>query len=176
MQRTQWLDWDWSVARGLAFGVYRVGDRTLTGHAGDCPGFNTRLFLDPLSKVAVSVMANRNQVDVDGYASAIFDILDGGGTVDQPPQAENLDDYVGSYDLSPWSGEEMFFRWKDGLAVISLPTMNPMDSLTVLKHVEGDQFRTVRDNGLAGHDVHFIRDDSGSVTGVKIHSMNMPKL
>jgi len=176
MQRAHWLDWDWGVARGLAFGVYRVGNRTLSGHAGDCPGFNTRLFLDPLSKVAVSVMANRNMVDVDGYASAIFDILDGGGTVDEPPQAENLDDYIGSYDLSPWSGEEMVIRWKDGLAMISLPTMKPMKWLTVLKHVEGNHFQTIRDDGLTGHDVRFIRDDLGSVTTVRIHSMEMPKL
>ncbi len=49
MQRVQWMDWDWSVARGLAFGVYRVGERTFTGHGGSCPGFNTRLFLDPVS-------------------------------------------------------------------------------------------------------------------------------
>lgn len=176
MQRAHWLDWDWKTARGLAFGIYRVGDRTLTGHAGSCPGFNTRLFLDPLSKVAVAVMANRNLVDVDGYAGAIFDILDGGGSVEKQPQANNLDDYVGSYDLSPWSGEEMVFRWKDGLAVISLPTMGPMKSLTVLKHVEDDLFHTVRDNGLAGHDVRFIRDKSGKVMQMNIHSMNMPKL
>jgi len=176
MQRAQWLDWDWSVARGLAFGVYRVGDRTLTGHAGDCPGFNTRIYLDPLDKVAVAVMANRNQVDVDGYAAAIFDILDAGGTVDQKPQTENLNDFIGSYDLSPWSGEVMVFRWEDGLAVISLPTMKPMDSLTVLKHVEGDLFNAVRDNGLAGHDVQFKRDGSGSVTHMRVHSMDIPKL
>ena len=29
MQRVQWMDHDWSVARGLAFGVYRLDDRTL---------------------------------------------------------------------------------------------------------------------------------------------------
>ncbi len=177
MQRVQWLDWDWGTARGLAFGVYRVGGRTLTGHAGDCPGFNTRLFLDPLSKVAVAVMANRNRVDVDGYAAAIFDIVDGGGTVDGEPQAENLDDYIGSYDLSPWDGEEMVFRWKDGLAVISVPTMSPMDSLTLLKHVDGDRFQTVRDDDSEpGHEIRFVRGDSGDVTHMRVHSMGLPRL
>ncbi|MEE4216349.1 MAG: serine hydrolase [Xanthomonadales bacterium] len=177
MQRVQWLDWDWGTARGLAFGVYRVGDRTLTGHAGDCPGFNTRLFLDPLGKVAVAMMANRNRVDVDGYAAAIFDIVDGGGTVDDEPQAENLDDYTGSYDLNPWDGEEMVFRWKDGLAVISVPTMSPMDSLTLLKHVAGDRFHTVRDDdGEPGHEVRFVRGDGGEVTHMRVHSMALPRL
>lgn len=177
MQRVQWLDWDWGTARGLAFGVYRVGGRTLTGHAGDCPGFNTRLFLDPLSKVAVAMMANRNRVDVDGYAAAIFDIVDGAGTVDQEPQADNLDDYIGSYDLSPWDGEEMVFRWKDGLAVISVPTMSPMDSLTLLKHVDGDRFQTVRDDDSEpGHEIRFVRGDNGDVTHMRVHSMELPRL
>ena len=177
MQRVQWLDWDWGTARGLAFGVYRVGGRTLTGHAGDCPGFNTRLFLDPLSKVAVAVMANRNRVDVDGYAGAIFDILDGGGTVEDKAQVDNLDDFTGSYDLSPWDGEEMVFRWKNSLAVVSVPTMSPMDSMTELKHIEGDRFHTIRgDDGQPGHEVHFIRGDDGKVTHMNVHSLDLPRL
>ena len=177
MQRAHWLDWDWGAARGLAFGVYRVGGRTLTGHAGDCPGFNTRLFLDPVDKVAVAMMANRNRVDVDGYAGAIYAILDGGGTTAAKPQTDNLDDYVGSYDLSPWDGEEMVFRWKDGLAVIALPTMNPMKSLTVLKHAGGDRFFTVRDDdGQPGHEALFERDDEGRVTHMRVHSLPLPRL
>ena len=177
MQRAQWLDWDWGTARGLAFGLYRVNGRTLTGHGGDCPGFNTRLYLEPISKVAVSVMANRNRVDVDGYAAAIFDILDGGGTTGDEPQPDNLEDYTGSYDLSPWDGEEMVFRWKDGLAVITVPTRSPMDSLTRLEHVEGDRFHTVRQgDGEPGHEIRFLRNEEGQVTHMSVHSMDLPKL
>ena len=177
MQRVQWLDWDWGTARGLAFGVYRSNGSTLTGHAGDCPGFNTRLMLDPLDRVAVAVMANRNRVDDFGYATAILGILDGKGTTKDEPETGNLDDYLGSYDLSPWDGEEMVFRWKEGLAVIAVPTMNPMNSLTRLKHVEGDLFHTVRDDdGERGHDVRFVRGTDGKVTHMNIHSMDLPRL
>jgi CubicO group peptidase (beta-lactamase class C family) len=176
MQRAQWLDWDWSVARGLAFGVYRVGNRTLSGHAGDCPGFNTRLYTDPVGRVAVSMMANRNRVDVDGYAAAVFDILDGGGTTDDEPQTGNLAEYVGSYDLSPWDSEIMVFRWKDGLAMISVPTMDPAGSMTLLDHFEGDRFRTVRSDGEPGHEVRFLRGDEGAVSHVRMHSMELPRL
>ena len=176
MQRVQWLDWDWSVARGLAFGVYRVDGRTLTGHAGDCPGFNTRLFLDPVDKVAVVVMANRNRTDVDGYAAAIYAILNAGATVDDPPQADNLDDYTGSYDLSPWDGEELVVRWKDGLAVMTVPTMNPVDSLTELRHIEGDRFHVVRGDGEPGHEIRFLRGEDGQVTHMNVHSLDLPRL
>jgi len=176
MQRVQWMDWDWSVARGLAFGVYRVNGRTLTGHAGDCPGFNTRLFLDPVEKVAVAVMANRNRTDVDGYAAAILDILDAGGTTPDEPQAPNLDDYVGSYDLSPWDGEEQVVRWGDGLAVMTLPTMNPLDSMTELRFVEGDRFRAVRPDGSDGHEIVFRRGPDGAVTHLLEHSLALPRI
>jgi len=176
MQRAQWLDWDWSVARGLAFGVYRVGDRTLSGHAGDCPGFNTRLYTDPVGRIAVSMMANRNRVDVDGYAAAVFDILDGDGTTDDEPQTGNLADYVGSYDLSPWDGEIMVFRWKAGLAMINVPTMDPADSMTLLEHDEGDRFYTVRSDGEPGHEIRFIRGDEGAVSHMRTHSLELPRL
>lgn len=176
MQRVQWMDWDWSIARGLAFGVYRVNGRTLTGHAGDCPGFNTRLYLDPVGKVAVAVMANRNRTDVDGYAAAILDIVDAGGTVEDEPQAPNLDDYVGSYDLSPWDGEEQVVRWGAGLAVMTLPTTSPLDSLTELRFVEGDRFHVVRPDGSDGHEIVFRRGPDGRVTHLLEHSLELPRI
>lgn len=178
MQRVQWMDQDWSVARGLAFGVYRLGERTVTGHAGDCPGFNTRLFLDPVSRVAVIVMANRNQTDVDGYAATIYDILEAEGPADSPggPAGANLGDYVGSYDARPWHGEDIVFRWAEGLALTSLPTIDPLADMVQLRHVEGDRFRTVRSDGTPGHEVAFRRDPQGRVSHMVYHSLPLPRL
>jgi len=181
MQRVQWMEPDWSVARGLAFGVYRLGDRTVTGHAGDCPGFNTRLFLDPASKYAVITMANRNLTDVDGYAATVFEILEAGGT----PQAgqdesesalANADDYVGSYDARPWSGEDLVVRWNDSLAMVNMPTRTPIEDLVELEHLGGDRFRTIRSDGQPGHEVVFRRDESGRVTHIAYHQLNWPRL
>jgi CubicO group peptidase (beta-lactamase class C family) len=180
MQRVQWLDHDWKVARGLAFGVYRVGGRTLVGHGGDCPGFNTRLFLDPQSLFAVSVMANRNRVDVDGYAGVILDILEASGSAASAenggPHDDGLDDFVGSYNLTPWDGEDLVFRWNDGLAVVTLPTMEPVKNMTRLRHVEGDRFRTVRSDETLGHELLFRRDDNGKVTHLEFHSISLPRM
>jgi CubicO group peptidase (beta-lactamase class C family) len=177
MQRVQWLDWDWKVARGLAFGVYRIGDRTLTGHAGDCPGFNTRLFLDPQSLYAVSVLANRNRVDVDGYAVAIFDIIEADGAPSaQSADSDGLDEYTGSYDLQPWSGEDMVFRWKDGLAIVSLPSMTPVDDMVQLKRLGGDRFQTIRSDGQPGYELLFQRDENGRVSYLSYHAVKLPKM
>jgi CubicO group peptidase (beta-lactamase class C family) len=181
MQRVQWMDWDWSVARGLAFGVYRIGGRTLTGHAGSCPGFSTRLFLDPLSRYAVITMANRNRVDVDGYATTLLDILEADGAASEPAAAISADTpdftpYLGNYDSRPWDGEDLVFRWKDGLAMVSLPTMTPTTSLVRLKHVEGDRFQTIRSDEQAGHEVSFRRNNAGQVTHLVYHGVVLPKL
>ncbi len=181
MQRVQWMDFDWSVARGLGFGVYRVGDRTFTGHGGSCPGFNTRLYLEPVSQYAVVTMANRNRVDVDGYAETIFDILEAGGTVDADKSDSSisitgLDDYVGSYDSRPWDGEEMVFRWNEGLAMLALPTMDPIENMVRLKHIDGDRFHTIRSDDEAGHEVVFRRDATGAVTHLIYHSIDLPKI
>jgi CubicO group peptidase (beta-lactamase class C family) len=172
MQRVHWMDWDWDTSWGLAFGIYRQDDRTVTGHGGSCPGFNTRIYVDPLSLFGVVVMANRNNANVNQYASTILDILEAGGTPDENAESNGLKlaEYVGSYDISPWTGEDMVFQWKDGLAVISLPTSDPLGSMELLKHVEGDVFRWVRSDEQPGHEVTFTRNDSGLVTGYRYHS------
>lgn len=174
MQRVHWLDHDFSNSRGLAFGVYRVGDRTLVGHGGDCPGFNTRLYLDPVSQYAVITMANRNRVDVDGLAAVVFDILEAGGTVEG--NTGDFEDYLGSYDFRPWDGEDLVFRWQDGLALVTLPTMDPLGEMVQLRHIDGDHFRTIRGDKQDGHDVVFRRDESGEVTHVVYHSIDLPKM
>lgn len=174
MQRVHWMDHDFSVSRGLAFGVYRIRDRTLVGHGGDCPGFNTRLYLDPVSQYAVITMANRNRVDVDGLAAGVFDILEAGGTSEDA--TADFGDYLGSYDLRPWDGEELVFRWEDGLAMVTLPTTDPLGGMVKLRHIEGDYFRTMRGDKKDGHDVVFRRDESGQVTHVAYHSIDLPKM
>ena len=174
MQRVQWMDHDFGTSRGLAFGVYRIRDRTLVGHGGDCPGFNTRLYLDPVSQYAVIVMANRNHAPVDGLAAGVFDILEAGGT--NVDSTADFREYLGSYDFRPWDGENLVFRWKDGLAMVTLPTTDPLGDMVQLRHIEGDHFRTIRSDKKDGHDVVFTRDESGKVMHVVYHSIDLPKM
>ncbi len=181
MQRVQWMDWDWGIARGLAFGVYRIGDRTLTGHGGDCPGFNTRLYLDPLSRYAVVTMANRNNVNVDGYAAVIFNIMEAGGTPQENTSTEkesaiDLTPYVGSYDIRPWGGEDRVFLWKGGLAMVNFPTMDPLGNMERLKHIEGDRFHAIRSDDQPGNEISFQRNAAGEVTHVIYHGVVWPKM
>jgi len=178
MQTVHWMDWDWSTSWGLAFGIYRKDDRTLTGHGGSCPGFNTRIFIDPVTLDGAVVMVNRNNVDVDGYARTMLAILaaDGGPGGDSVDPQPDLAEFVGSYDLHPWSGEQLVFAWKDGLATTFLPTMDPLADMVRLKHIEGDRFRTIRSDEELGYEVLFIRDAAGQVSHIKYHSIDLPKM
>jgi hypothetical protein len=123
-------------------------------------------------------MANRNNANVNSYASTILDILEAGGTEEHAKEhtGPDLADYVGSYDVRPWSGEDMVFKWKDGLAIISLPTMDPLGDMELLQHVESDSFHWIRSDGQPGHEIAFIRNESGQVSHLTYHSNSIPKM
>lgn len=51
------------------------------------------------------------------------------------------------------------------VGVLSLPSINPADDLTILKAKGGDVFRRIRDDGSEADEVRFERDKSGNVSG-----------
>ncbi len=79
----------------------------------------------------------------------------------------DLAPYLGTYSVQPWGGETAAVRWKGGLALLSLPTENPVGALTRLQHVEGDVFRRIRSDEAPGEEVVFERDAAGRVTGYR---------
>ena len=84
--------------------------------------------------------------------------------------------YIGLYER-PLGGESHVIFWQGELSTISLPTEDPLKSLTKLKHEEGHVFRRVMDDGELGTPVTFEVDDAGKVIrmwstvnySVKIH-------
>lgn len=177
MQRVHWMDWDFKTSWGLAFGIYNVNGRTLTGHSGGCPGFTTRVYIDPVTKTGAVVMANRNNANVSTYAQTLLNILDAGGTPEtEEPAGFLAGDYVGSYDWHPWGGESLVFEWDGGLAITGVPADDPLKEMEKLEHVEGDRFRFVRDDGNPGHEVRFERDSNGQVVALWRHSIPAPRI
>ena len=182
MQRVHWLDPDWDVAWGLGFSVQRRGDHTFVGHGGSCPGFRTSFMVQPDTKTAVVVMANANGVNVCRIAAQAFEILSPAlkkAKADSSASSEPLgeiDRFTGTYSLSPWGGEVEVLRWEDGLAMVALPTDNPVEALSRLKHIEGATFRRIRDDDELGETVVFEMDPEGTVTGLRQHSNVYPRL
>ena len=168
MQRVHWMDPDWETTWGLGFSVSRRDDRTFVGHGGSCPGYRTQLLMSPKDKIAVIFMTNGQGTNTGMYANETFNAI-APAVVEarkSPGESEALDPalekYVGRYER-PLGGESYVLPWKGGLAVLSLPSSSPADSLTRLKYMGENTFRRIRDGDELAEEVTFEVDDAGEI-------------
>ena len=173
MHRVHWMDPDWKTAWGLGFKVSELDGRTIVGHGGSCPGYRSALTLDLKKKRAYIVMINAQGLNPRKYSQGMRATLEKAEKDAGKKNADNgvdLEPYTGLYDLQPWWGEAAVVPWQGKLAIVSLPSENPAENLTLLKHVEGDTFRRLRDDESLGEKVLFERDDSANVIRMWRHS------
>jgi CubicO group peptidase (beta-lactamase class C family) len=168
MHRVHWTDPDWEVTRGLGFSVSRVDDTTYVGHGGSCPGYRTLLRMSPKNEIAVIFMTN-SMTGTGLYAQEAFEIVAPAieQAIEEPGEGKSADPdlqkYVGRYDR-PLGGETHVLIMEDKLAMLYAPTENPSEAVTKLKHIEGDTFRRIRDDGELGEPIEFEVDAAGQVT------------
>jgi CubicO group peptidase (beta-lactamase class C family) len=169
MHRVHWFDTDWRTTQGLGFSVSRQDEKIQVGHGGSCPGYRTQLSLRPKDKIAVIVMTNAQGVSPSAFGREVFDIVASAilMVIKEPGKAKKhdpaLEKFVGRYDR-PLGGETHAFI-KDGqLVLMYLPSDNPSDSLTKLKHIEKNIFRRVRDDDELGEPIIFETALDGTVT------------
>jgi CubicO group peptidase (beta-lactamase class C family) len=169
MQRVQFTDPDWKTTWGLGFTVRRKGDQTYVSHGGDCPGYHSILLMRPATETAVVAMLTGAE-HPGAYAAAVFDLLDKRRHWDFKPPVPSkdvdLESYAGRYSEQPWGAEIAIVPWSAGLAVLSLPSANPAEELTILKAKGGDVFRRIREDGSEADEVRFERDKSGGVSAL----------
>jgi CubicO group peptidase (beta-lactamase class C family) len=171
MHRVHWVDPDWKTTWGLGFSVWEVDGKTMLGHGGSCPGYRSTLTIDPNKKQAFVVMINASGVSPSRYATGMREILKKAkDKAKEEKAAVDLEDYAGLYDSQPWWGETAILPWQGKLAMFGLPSGNPAESLTLLKHIEGDTFRRVRKDETLGEEVVFERDKAGKVVRMWQHS------
>lgn len=194
MHRVHYVDPDFDTFWGLGFSVSRRGDKTFVGHGGSCPGFRSQLQMQTHEKIATVFMANA-MVSAGKFTRGLYDLVaeavveaaEGRPDVadddhaspegremfeahhGQESDGPELDDYVGTYSSQPWGSETAAVRWKGGLALMGLPTDDPVDALQRLGHDEGDVFYVIRSDGERGHDVIFHRDADGNVESYSQH-------
>lgn len=198
MQRVHYVDPSWNTYWGLGFSVRRRGEETFVGHGGSCPGFRSQLLMQRDKRIAAVFMTN-SMANAGGYAQGMYDLMqaaitqaagaesadatvmassdaqdngmpgeNGHGSMDGAGHAD-LQDYLGTYSGQPWGSETAVVKWKGGLALLGLPTMNPAGALRRLEHDEGDVFYRVRDDGERGEDVVFHRGPDGAVASFSVH-------
>ena len=177
MHRVQWMDPDWERSWGLGFSVYQSDGVTLVGHGGSCPGYRSSLSLDPENKMAYTVMINASGTNPGKYANGIRKIMNKVKVKsDEKSTTEvKLSDYDGYYSSQPWGGERYITSWQGNLAILRLPTDNPQN-FTVIKHIDGDTFRRVRDDDTLGEEIIFERDDSGKIYRLVQHNNYSTKI
>jgi CubicO group peptidase (beta-lactamase class C family) len=169
MHRVHWFDPNWRTTWGLGFSVSRQDEKIQVGHGGSCPGYRTQLAIRPKDKIAVIVMTNASGVSPSAFVREFYDIIAPAilNSIKEPGKAKKhdpaLEKFVGRYDR-PLGGETHAFI-KDGqLVLMYLPSDNPSDSLTKLKHIEKNIFRRIRDDEELGEPITFEMDAAGNVT------------
>jgi CubicO group peptidase (beta-lactamase class C family) len=188
MQRVHWVDPDFATTWGLGFAVSRSENKTFVGHGGSCPGFRTHLLLKPDEKIATIVMANALGVNPSAWAQRAYDIMSpairaaakasgaaapvatsGSAPAPVVTYDASLDRYLGTFG-SAFGGELAVVRWEDGLSVLSLPTMNPLQSLTKLRKTGEHTFRRVRSDEALGEEFVFEMGADGKPTRFRWHN------
>jgi CubicO group peptidase (beta-lactamase class C family) len=182
MYRVHWAEPDFKTLWGLGFAIRRDGEKTLVGHGGSCPGYRTALLLVPEDRVAIVFLANAQGVDSGKWAKNLYDIVApalrdakkdaGKGSAPDP----SLSRYAGAYDSQPWGGETVVIPWGEGLAILDLPTMNPMEDLEKLKKVGEHRFRVIHKDETLGEEIVFEMGPDGHATRYIHHSNISPRI
>ena len=184
MQRAHFIDPDNGTRRGLGFSVSTRDGKTWVGHGGSCPGFRTTFTMQNDEKIAAIAFLNARE-NPGKYANGVYQLLGdairaaarrdstratgdhGDGGAGSARQTVEFDKYVGRYIRGLGASEVAVVPWKGTIAMLTLPTDNPRRSLQVLRHIEGDTFRRVLDDGSLGRHVYFDTDDQGEVIRVR---------
>lgn len=176
MHRIHWAEPDFETTWGLGFILWRDGPKSFVGHDGSCPGYRTALLEMPEDRVATVFMANSLGIESEKWAQRLYDIVGPAvhAALKEPGKAKAPDaalrKYAGTYSDAPWGGETAIVPWEDGLAMLPLPTMNPMKDLEKLKKVGDHTFRRIRKDESLGETVVFDMGPDGTPTRFIRHS------
>ena len=182
MQRVHWAEPDFKTLWGLGFGIQHEGKKTYVGHGGSCPGYRTQLMISPSDQAAAVFMTNAQGVPAGKWTKNILEIV-GPALSDarkNPGKAKAPDPalrrYTGTYDSQPWDGEIAVVPWEDGLAMLGLPTSDPMEDLQKLKPSGEHRFRVVHKDETLGEEVLFEMGPDGRAARFIHHSNISPRI
>jgi CubicO group peptidase (beta-lactamase class C family) len=182
MQRIHWVEPDLETLWGLGFAAWRDDGKMFVGHGGSCPGYRSHLLIQPKDKVATVVMVNAQGVNAGQWAQRLYDIVAPAvaDAVKEPGKAKlpdlDLARYVGTYDVQPWGGEAVILPWKDGLAMVELPTMDPVKEMDRFQKTGEHRFRRIRKDDSLGEEIVFEIGPDGRATQYTQHSNHFRRI
>lgn len=173
MQTVQWSNPDW----GLGFSIWNMDGKRFVGHQGGCPGYKSQIILCPEEKIAVVVMINATDAPQFTLVFRTYEIM-AQALKDQNVKEEGSGEwakYIGYYTSdNSWSEAEVL-EWDGSLAVMWIPTEDPVGSLTRLRNVGGHVFRQVRGDGELGKHYIFGTDATGDIVSMKFNNNLLKK-
>jgi hypothetical protein len=166
------VDPDWETTWGLGFSVSHNDKTTFVGHGGSCPGYRTQLLLQPDSKIAAVAMANTFDSDASKlaheayelFASAIADAK-ADTTHSTPAPDPSLEPFLGTYES--FGSDVQVIRWQGGLARMTVPSDEPLKTITKYKKVGPNAFRRIRKNGELAETMTFTIGPDGKATELR---------
>ncbi|MDP6416001.1 MAG: serine hydrolase domain-containing protein, partial [Gammaproteobacteria bacterium] len=170
MHRVHWVNPDWSTSWGLGFVARRQGDRTLAGHTGSCPGYQTNFSMDVDKRLGVIVLTNAGDGQparlVDNIISTLRPELDKPAPVAET-EIPDFSAFEANFSNQHWGGETAVRQWGDELVSIGIPSR----SLNVqkLQHDQDNQFHRENAIGLQSAVISFEADASGKTTRMKVN-------
>ncbi|MEM8987318.1 MAG: serine hydrolase [Pseudomonadota bacterium] len=173
MHRVHWIDPDWETTWGLGFSVNRVGDKTVVGHGGGCPGYITQFKMIPDLQIAAIVLTNAGDGPASNLSSNILKTMATSlqkASTTSKKRTPDLSKYEGNYSIDPWGGEFAVRQWGDHLVAINLPSDDLEGAMTKLKRERGDTFVRLADDGTPREPWAFEIGDDGRAARVLVHS------
>ena len=176
MHRVHWVEPDFETLWGLGFAIWRDDGKMFVGHGGSCPGYLSHLLLQPGEKVATVVMVNAQGVNIGQWAQRLYEIVAPAvrDAVKEPGKAKATDAtlrrYAGSYDVQPWAGEAVVVPWQDGLAMLELPSTDPVKQMDRFKKTGEHRFRRIRKDDSLAEEIVFEIGPDGRATRFTQHS------
>ena len=166
MQRTEWEVEGTGTSYGLGFAIATVGDRRLIGHGGGYPGHITRTLVDPVDRVAVSVLTNAIDGPAQALVNAAVALIDlaasgpGRSTDDRSRFCGRFCSLWGTYDVVDLNGT--LYQLNPGLA-------DPTTPHSVLEIEDDSTLRITRTSGYGsrGETLAYSFADDGSVASVR---------
>ena len=130
----------------------------------------------PEEKIATVFLANANGVDSEEWAQRLYDIVapailaavkePGKGKAPDPDSAPT----PAPTPASPGPARSPFLPWEDGLAMLDLPTSNPVKELDKLKKTGEHTFRRIRKDETLAKTIVFEMGPDGRAVRYRQHS------
>jgi hypothetical protein len=172
MHRVHFVDPDWDATWGLGFSVWHNDKTTFVGHGGSCPGYRTQLLLQPDSKIATVAMANTFDTDASKLARQAYELFapaiadaKADTTHSTPAPDPSLEPFLGTYES--FGADVEVIRWQGGLARMTVPSDEPVKTITKYKRVGPNAFRRIRKNGELAETMTFTLGPNGKATELR---------